>query len=342
VLNSLLEVRNLRKYFLLKTGLPRFVKTLKRPLKSGTKEQKIEGDSECVHAVDGISFEISTGETFGLVGESGCGKTTAARCILRLIEPTSGKVLFRGIDLTELQKNELRMMRRHMQLVFQDPTGSLNPRLKVRTLLSEPMTNFQIVQNSKETHKRVVELLKKVGLDEEHIDKYPHELSGGMKQRVGIARALASNPDLVILDEPTSALDASVGAKILNLLIDLQRELGTTYLFIAHDLAVVRYICNRVAVMYLGKIFEMAGVEDIFSNPLHPYTEALLSSVPVPDPTIRRQRKTLRGEPPSPIDLPAGCRFQGRCPRAKDICSQAEPQLKEVETNHFVSCYLWQ
>jgi oligopeptide/dipeptide ABC transporter ATP-binding protein len=310
-------------------------------LRSSSGEKRVNQGYEYIHAVDGISFEVNPGETFGLVGESGCGKTTAARCILRLIEPSGGKVLFKGTDLTEFQKSELRMIRQHMQLVFQDPTGSLNPRLKVRALLSEPLANFQIARDNKEIRERVVELLKKVGLDEEHVDKYPHELSGGMRQRVGIARALASNPDLLILDEPTSALDASVGAKILNLLVDLQRELGMTYLFIAHDLAVVRHICNRVAVMYLGKIVEIAGAENIFANPLHPYTEALMSSVPVPDPTIRRQRKLLRGEPPSPINLPKGCRFRDRCPKAMDVCSHAEPELKEVEKNHLVSCYLW-
>lgn len=336
----LLQVTGLKKYFLIHAALPRYERTLRKSFRFSSKPEDL--DSVYLHAVDGISFSVDSGETLGVVGESGCGKTTAARCVLRLIEPTSGKILYEGVDLASLQKKEMRAMRKHMQMVFQDPVGSLNPRLKVRALLSEPITNFHMLQDPGAIGNRIVQLLQRVGLDAEHADKYPHELSGGMRQRVGIARALASDPALVLLDEPTSALDASVGAKILNLLTDLQKQLKIAYVFIGHDLAVVRHVSNRVAVMYLGKIVETGDAEDIFTNPVHPYTQALLASVPEPDPEIHRATSKLAGEPPSPINLPKGCRFQDRCPKARSICRQTEPQLEAVEREHFASCCLLQ
>jgi oligopeptide/dipeptide ABC transporter ATP-binding protein len=327
-LDVLLHVCNLKKYFEFK-GSSRIgrIFSKKMPL--------------YIRAVDGVGFEIAKGETLGLVGESGCGKTTVARCILRLVEPTSGTIIFNGIDLTRLKKEEMRKMRQHMQLVFQDPVGSLNPRLKVETIISEPLRNFGLLTNKKEIRDRVIELLKEVELDEEHLEKYPHELSGGMRQRVGIARALASNPSFVVLDEPTSALDASVGAKILNLLVNLKEKFNMTYLFISHDLNVIRYICDRIAVMYLGKIVESALAEDFFTKPLHPYTNALISALPVANPNIRPQAKTLKGEPTSPINLPSGCRLYPRCPHSKEVCAKIEPELVKIDKDHFVACHLF-
>ena len=294
-----------------------------------------------VHAVDGISFEIRKGETFGLVGESGCGKSTAGRTILQFYRPTSGQVFLDGIDLGTLQGTDLRRMRRRMQMIFQDPYASLNPRMTVNEIISEP---FRVhgVGDPKEIKDRVADLLNTVRLSPDYRNRYPHEFSGGQRQRVGIARALALNPDFIVCDEPISALDVSIQAQVINLLEELQAKFGLTYLFIAHDLSMVRHISNRVAVMYLGVIVELGTVDDMYTHPLHPYTQALLSAVPVPDPWVEetRTRIILEGDVPSPVHPPSGCRFRTRCPLAIDICAQETPELREMGPGHTVACHL--
>jgi oligopeptide/dipeptide ABC transporter ATP-binding protein len=293
---------------------------------------------KAVRAVDGVSFAVEPGETLGLVGESGCGKSTIARLILRLVEPTDGHVRFGDVNLTGLTGEPLRRQRRDLQMVFQDPTASLNPRLSVRRAVEEPLRRHSTL-GAGERRERVAQVLARVGLGRELLDRYPHELSGGQRQRVNIARAIATEPRFVVLDEPTSALDLSLRAKAILLLAELRATLGVSYLFLSHDLATVKYLAGRVAVMYLGTIVEEASTAELFRQPRHPYTKALLSAVPIPDPTIQRERMVLRGEVPSPIDIPAGCRLRGRCPLAQPIC--AEPvTLREVAPRHRVACHL--
>ena len=323
----LLEVKDLKMYF---------------PITKGIIIQRKIAD---VKAVDGISFNIKRGETLGLVGESGCGKSTTGRAILQLYRPTAGSVKFEGKELTTMKGEELRRQRREMQMIFQDPYASLNPRLTVGNIVGEPLEVHNLAKG-KEKQERVQELLKLVGLNPYFINRYPHEFSGGQRQRIGIARALAVNPKFIVADEPISALDVSIQAQIVNLLEDLQADLGLTYLFIAHDLSMVRHISDRVAVMYLGKIVELTDHETLYENPLHPYTKALLSAVPIPDPYIEEKRKriVLEGDVPSPTNPPSGCNFRTRCPEVMDICAVEEPEWKNVGTEdreHWVACHLY-
>jgi oligopeptide transport system ATP-binding protein len=316
----LLQVSDLTKAFPIRGGL------LKRQIGS-------------VRAVDGVNFHINPSETFGLVGESGCGKSTTGRCVLRLIEPSSGEIRFEGRDVRALSGENLRAIRRDIQIIFQDPYASLNPRMTIGDIIGEALTIHKLAKTRQQFEERIVHLLETVGLQAGHMSRYPHEFSGGQRQRIGIARALAVEPKLIICDEPVSALDVSIQAQVINLLEDLQEKFGIAYLFVAHDLSVVEHISKRVAVMYLGRIVETAPSRQLYASPKHPYTEALLSAVPIPDPSVKRKRIRLKGEVPSPINPPSGCHFHTRCPLAQDICSRETPPLKESAPGQFVACH---
>jgi oligopeptide transport system ATP-binding protein len=317
----LVSVRGLRKHF---------------PILGGVLAREVAR----VHAVDGVSFDIDAGETLGLVGESGCGKSTTGRCILRLLEPSGGEVLFRGQDVTRLDRKALRALRREMQIIFQDPFASLDPRQNVGSIIGEALDIHGLAKSPAEREARIVDLLETVGLRPDHMRRFPHEFSGGQRQRIGIARALAVEPKLIVCDEPVSALDVSIQAQVINLLEDLQERFNLTYLFIAHDLSVVEHISNRVAVMYLGRVVEIAPSRALYENPRHPYTEALLSAVPIPDPKVKRQRIMLQGDVPNPINPPGGCHFHPRCPIAEKRCAQETPALRESAPGHWVACHL--
>jgi oligopeptide/dipeptide ABC transporter ATP-binding protein len=319
---AVLEVSNLSKHFPLQRGI-------------------LGRTTGYVYAVDGVRFAIGYGETLGLVGESGCGKSTVGKTILRLIEPTDGEIVLDGVAITNLSRRAMRPHRRHMQVVFQDAYSSLNPRMTAGEIVAEPLSNYQLAKG-RQREERVQHLFARVGLRPEHMRKYPHEFSGGQRQRLGIARALAVGPKLIIGDEPVSALDVSVQAQVINLMMDLQEEYALSYLFIAHDLAVVQHISHRVAVMYLGKIVELTDTRSLFTTPLHPYTEALLAAVPIPEPRARKKRIILAGDVPSPARPPSGCRFHTRCPYVEDMCRSIEPQIQEVRPGHSVACHLRQ
>ncbi len=323
---KILEVQDLKMHF---------------PITRGVLFQRQVG---AIKAVDGLDFTLFRGETLGLVGESGCGKSTTGRAILQLHRPTDGAVIFDGKDLTKTKGEELRKMRRRMQMIFQDPYASLNPRMTVGSIIGEPLEVHNIGSGRKDRQERVQALLKTVGLNPYFVNRYPHEFSGGQRQRIGIARALAVNPAFIVCDEPISALDVSIQAQIINLLEDLQDELDLTYLFIAHDLSVVRHISDRIAVMYLGKIVELADRDELYADPKHPYTQALLSAVPIPDPQIENQRRRviLEGDVPSPANPPKGCNFSTRCPRVMDVCRQTDPPFKEYEPGHYAACFLYE
>ncbi len=320
--NLLLQVKNLVKFFPIKKGV--FRKTV-----------------GWIKAVDDISFEVYEGETLGLVGESGCGKTTTALTILRLEEPTKGQVIFDGKDITKIKRCDMRRERKNMQIIFQDPYSSLNPRMKIKDIIAEGMLTHNILKNTQERYKKVGELLERVGIPAEYMDRFPHEFSGGQRQRIGIARALALEPKIIMCDEAVSALDVSIRSQIINLLKDLQEEYHLTYLFVAHDLSVIKYISDRVVVMYLGKIVEIADKKEFFANTLHPYAQALISAVPVPNPDYKKKRIILQGDVPSPANPPKGCRFHPRCSKVMKICSEVEPKLKEVKDGHFCACHLY-
>ncbi len=318
----LLQVKNLVKQFPISGGI--FGRTVDK-----------------VHAVDGVSFDLMPGETLGVVGESGCGKSTTGRCILRLVEPTSGEVIFDGKSVTAAGKDELRALARSMQIIFQDPYASLNPRMTVGAIIGEALTIHKLTKTRQQYHDRIAQLLETVGLSADHMRRHPHEFSGGQRQRIGIARALAVSPRLIVCDEAVSALDVSIQAQVINLLEDLRSQFSLTYIFIAHDLSVVEHISHRVAVMYLGRIVEIASAKSLYTDPKHPYTEALLSAVPIPDPSVKRKRVPLHGDVPSPIHPPPGCHFHTRCPIAqKGLCDVQKPELKQTAAGHWVSCHL--
>src|SRR5512134_5750 len=324
--DNIVEVRDIKMHF---------------PVTSGIVFQRKVAD---VKAVDGVTFDIKRGETLGLVGESGCGKTTLGRVVLLLYKPTAGSVKFQGQDLTKLKGGDLRRMRRHMQMIFQDPYASLNPRMTIGSIIAEPLVIHGLVKTRKERLERVQELMRVVGLNPYYANRYPHEFSGGQRQRIGIARALAVQPAFIVADEPVSALDVSIQAQIINLLEDLQDQFGLTYLFIAHDLSVVRHISDRIAVMYLGKIMELADRDELYANPMHPYTQALLSAVPIPDPVVeeKRRRIILEGDVPSPANPPKGCNFSTRCPKVMDVCRDQEPGFIDYGNGHYAACWLYE